>query len=174
MQTRPHLRVVFISHLFSDDPEKNGQRVVGIVRQLTEEGHLALAPQIYLPQFIDEKTERPLALRICLELVGLADEVRVYGELSEGMRLEIAEAERLGIPVVYEDPNVGEMSAEKRPGGPGRKVVQVATSGWPSPVRSVHRRLSCRRWPPRGLLPGRTVWPSQTRPPCESGHAGRP
>jgi hypothetical protein len=33
-------------------------------------------------------------------MVALSDEVRVYGEPSEGMRLEIAEAERLGIPVV--------------------------------------------------------------------------
>jgi len=33
--------------------------------------------------------------------VALSDEVYAYGEPTEGMRLEIAEAERLGIPVVY-------------------------------------------------------------------------
>jgi hypothetical protein len=64
------------------------------------EGHLPLPPQLFVPGFIDEATERDLALGLCLKLVALADEVRVYGELTDGMRLEIAEANRLGIPVV--------------------------------------------------------------------------
>jgi hypothetical protein len=71
-----------------------------IVRQILLQGHIPLAPQIYLPQVIDEATERELALKICLGLVALSDEVRVYGEPSAGMRLEIAEAHRLGICVV--------------------------------------------------------------------------
>jgi hypothetical protein len=54
-----------------------------------------------LPSFIDDRTERELALKLCLRLVSLADEVRVYGTPSEGTRLETAEAKRLGIPVVY-------------------------------------------------------------------------
>jgi len=64
------------------------------------EGCLPLAPQIYLPQFVDEETERSLALNLCFALVAISDEVRVYGEPTAGMRLEIAEARRLGIPVV--------------------------------------------------------------------------
>ena len=64
------------------------------------EGYLPIAPQIYLPEFIDEATERDLALKLCLALVTLSGEVRVYGKPTEGMRLEIAEAHRLGIPVV--------------------------------------------------------------------------
>ena len=65
-----------------------------------EGGHLPLAPQIYLPAFIDDSKERELALELCLKFVAMSDEVRVFGEPSEGMLLEIAEAERLGIPVV--------------------------------------------------------------------------
>jgi len=60
-----------------------------------------IAPQLFLPQFLQETVERELALRLCLRLVGLSDAVYAYGEPTEGMRLEIAEAERLGIPVVY-------------------------------------------------------------------------
>jgi hypothetical protein len=57
-----------------------------------------------VPTFLDESTERDVAMRLCLRLVSLSDEVRVYGpEISEGMRLEIAEAERLGIPVLRGD-----------------------------------------------------------------------
>jgi hypothetical protein len=62
-----------------------------------------LAPQLFLPQFIDELTKRDLALKLCLFLVALSEEVRVFGEPTEGMRLEIAEAHRLGIPVVAGD-----------------------------------------------------------------------
>ena len=59
-----------------------------------------VALQIYLPHSIDEATDRNLVLRLCLRLVATSHEVRVYGEPSEGMCLEIAEARRLGIPEV--------------------------------------------------------------------------
>ncbi len=106
------MSVAFISHPYRDDPDRNIARVVDIARRLALEGLLPIAPQIYLPRFIDEATERDLALRLCLALVALSDEVRVYGQPTEGMRLEIAEARRLGIPVV--DGVTGEVISSKR------------------------------------------------------------
>jgi hypothetical protein len=106
----------FISHPFSSDPIGNGTAVKRIARQLVSDGRIPLAPQIYLPLFIDEATERNLALDLCLALVAMSDEVRVYGEPSEGMRREIAEARRLGIPVV--DGETGERLLPKE--GPPR------------------------------------------------------
>jgi hypothetical protein len=97
------MSTIFISHSYSADPSKSRSRVANIARLVVLDGDLPLAPQIYLPEFIDEGTERDLALRVCLKLVGLADEVRVYGMISKGMRLEITEARRLGIPVVAGD-----------------------------------------------------------------------
>ena len=44
----------------------------------------------------------PVALSMCLRRVALADEGRVYGKPTDGVKLEIAEAERLGIPIVYQ------------------------------------------------------------------------
>jgi hypothetical protein len=73
---------------------------VRIARRLALAGHLPLAPQIDLPEFLAEATERDIALRICMGLVRLAEELRVYGEPTEGMQREIAEARRLGIPIV--------------------------------------------------------------------------
>lgn len=61
---------------------------------------MPLAPQLFLPQFVDEESERDLALSLCLRLVSRADELWAFGDPTEGMRLEIAEAERLGIPMV--------------------------------------------------------------------------
>jgi hypothetical protein len=96
---RPGL-VTFVCHPFSASAAANAREVLQLARALVLSGHLPLAPQIYLPQFLDEATERDLALRLCLRMVALANEVRVYGETSEGMRLEVAEAVRLGIPIV--------------------------------------------------------------------------
>jgi hypothetical protein len=95
------VRTIYVAHPYAADPKRNRERVRRIARRLALEGHLPLAPQLYQPQFLDERTERDLALGICLGLVRLSDEVRVYGEPSEGMRLEIAEAGRLGIPIVH-------------------------------------------------------------------------
>ncbi len=71
-----------------------------ISREVALRGALPLAPQLLLGLALKEPEERDLGLRLCLRMVAMADEVRVYGEPTEGMRLEIAEAERLGIPIV--------------------------------------------------------------------------
>ena len=61
-----------------------------------EEGHTPIAPQVYLPHFIDEETARDLAMDICLQLLGRCHEVRVYGSLlTPGMVREIEHLEML-------------------------------------------------------------------------------
>ena len=93
-------RRIYVCHPYADDPETNTERVRGICRALTDSGYLPIAPHVYLPQFIDEGTERERALSLCLELVGTCDEVRVYGgRITSGMRREIEYAEARAIPV---------------------------------------------------------------------------
>ena len=94
------MATVFVSHPFSAEPEANQALVAAIARRLARAGHVPVAPQIYLPRFVDEITERDRAMWICLGLLSLCDEVWVYGDPSKGMHMEIAEARRLGIPVV--------------------------------------------------------------------------
>lgn len=106
------LRICFVSHPYRHEPEENAKRVVEIARRLVHDGYLPLAPQLFMPRFVNEAKERDLALRMCLQLVALCDELRVYGNVSEGMRLEIAEARRLGIPVV--DGDTGRAWSAKR------------------------------------------------------------
>ena len=53
-----------------------------------------------LPAYIDEATERELAMNHALRLVAASDEILVFGAPTEGMKQEIAEARLLGIPVV--------------------------------------------------------------------------
>jgi dienelactone hydrolase len=95
---------IFISHPYAGDPDRNRARVRGIARRLAFDGHLPLAPHLYLPQFLNDASERDLALGICLGLMRLADEVRLYGKPTEGMRVEVAEAGRCGIPIVTGGP----------------------------------------------------------------------
>ena len=91
---------IFVCHPYCGDPEGNRASVARVARRLALEGHLPLVPQLSLPAFLDEGNDRKAALRLCLGLVAMSEEVRIYGEPTEGMRLEIAEARRLGIPIV--------------------------------------------------------------------------
>ncbi|MGI5865793.1 MAG: exonuclease domain-containing protein [Myxococcales bacterium] len=91
-------RRVYVCHPFADDPAGNIERVRVISRQLLDEGLMPVAPHLYLPQLVDESSEREQALQLCLELLGTCDEVRVYGDsVTEGMERELREAKRLGL-----------------------------------------------------------------------------
>ena len=92
---------IYIAHPFSADVPGNIERVRQICRAVIAEGHLPIAPQLYLPAFIDEAAERELALRLCEQLVMWCDAVWIYGgAITAGMEREIAAAYRRGIPVV--------------------------------------------------------------------------
>ena len=92
---------VYICHPFSSDPKGNADRVRRICRWVAKQGYLPLAPHIYLPQFVNEVSEREVAMDFCRRLIGLADELLVFGEPTPGMQLEIEQAHRLGVAVVH-------------------------------------------------------------------------
>src|SRR5262245_31412196 len=77
-QLRPR---VYVCHPFANDPERNIDSVRGICGRLAAEGVMPIGVHFYLPQFIDEATDRELALELCLELLATCDEVRVYGDV---------------------------------------------------------------------------------------------
>lgn len=93
LATDSGMNLVFVSHPFAGDLSANRRAVVRLARTPVQEGHLPLAPHLLLPPILDEATERDVAMRLCLRMVAL-------GEPTEGMRLEIAEAVRLEIPIV--------------------------------------------------------------------------
>jgi DNA polymerase-3 subunit epsilon len=93
-------RRVYVCHPFASDPVGHTATVWRIARRLIEGGVLPIAPHLYLPQLVDERTERARALALCLGLVEAADELWVFGDhLSEGMRLEVAHAHAVGVTV---------------------------------------------------------------------------
>ena len=96
-------RRVYVCHPFGNDPAGNIERVRAISQFLIDDGALPIAPHLYLPQLLDEATEREQALRFCLELVDTCDEVRVFGgRVTAGMKREVEYAKRRGIPVRFE------------------------------------------------------------------------
>ena len=93
-------RRVYVCHPYSAAPQSNAEKVRRICRQLVFEGALPIAPQLFLPAFIDEGLERELALALCLEFVDLADELGVFdSNISIGMGLECDRAKVRQIPI---------------------------------------------------------------------------
>ena len=70
--------IVYVCHPFSGDPLRNRRRIAAICRQLTEQGYTPMAPQLALPEYIDEELERDMAIAQCSRLMELVDEVWVY------------------------------------------------------------------------------------------------
>lgn len=88
---------IYVCHRYSDDPWTNTMLIKDACRAIVELGHLPVAPQLYLPQFIDESTERNLAMDLCLDLLHVCHEVWVYTttehpELSVGQTVEAEHA----------------------------------------------------------------------------------
>ena len=61
--------LVYVCHPFSDDPEGNMEKVRRICREICDTGHIPIAPQIYLPQFMSDEAERERAMEACFQLL---------------------------------------------------------------------------------------------------------
>lgn len=104
MGGRARMPRIYTCHRFASDRVGAADNLRRICREIVQEGCIPVCPQLLLPEFIHEETERDLALRLCQEMVRGCDEVRVYGrDLTPGMRIEISFAELLGIPVRFMD-----------------------------------------------------------------------
>ena len=94
--------VAYICCPYSGDVEENTKVARRYARFAAEQGRAPLAVTLMLPQFVDEATERELALRIGETILFRCDEVWVCGDrISEGMRSEIRSAQQKGILVRY-------------------------------------------------------------------------
>ena len=76
-------------------------------RYAVEQGHTPIAPHLFYPQFLDDKSEaeQALGLQMGLQLLNFCDELWAFtGDrhiLSPGMAVEIAYAEENLIPIRY-------------------------------------------------------------------------
>lgn len=98
----PFRPVVYVCSPYAGNVDANTARARRYCRYVTNQGGIPLAPHLYLPQFLDEKTERDLALFMDIALLSKCAELWVFGDaISDGMQKEIEYARRKRKPVRY-------------------------------------------------------------------------
>ena len=94
-------KVVYIASAYSGSIENNVELTRAYSRFAVSEGAFPLNPILNLHGVLDETDSRETALAIDLELLHRCDELWVFGTPTKGMKREIAEAEKLKMPVKY-------------------------------------------------------------------------
>ena len=85
--------VVYICSRFSDDIETNTKKAREYCRTAVEMQCIPIAPHLLFPQFMDEETERDLAMEMDLALIDRCDELWICdGMFSKGMNREYRHA----------------------------------------------------------------------------------
>lgn len=98
----PFRPVVYVCSPYSGDIEANVRKARRYCRYAADHGCIPLAPHLFLPQFLDERTERDLALFMGIALLSKCAELWIFGEIiSQGMELEIRYAQKKGKPIKY-------------------------------------------------------------------------
>lgn len=94
--------LVYICSPYSGNIEFNANSARIYSRFAVAKGAIPLAPHLLFPQFISEEHERSLALFMGTVLLGKCKEIWVFGEyVSDGMKREIAKAEKMGKIIRY-------------------------------------------------------------------------
>jgi len=102
------MMLVYICSPYAGDIAYNTKMAIAYCRYAADSGVIPLAPHLLLPRFLCESNpaERELGIKMGLKLLALCSELWVFGDrISEGMRREIQEAERLGIKIIFQDLN---------------------------------------------------------------------
>lgn len=98
------MKRVFICSRFAGDVDRNIETARKLCRRAVEQGCAPFAPHLLYPQFVDDALpeERQAGIACGLEFMAVCDEVWAYvGDgVSDGMRREMAHAQRLGKPLI--------------------------------------------------------------------------
>lgn len=100
------MRKVYICHPFGGSRE-NYAAVTQICRALAEsDPDIMPVSPVHAFSYLDDAIHREVALKYCLELVGMCDELWVYGDWrnSTGCKAEIAYAKKREIRVLEKTP----------------------------------------------------------------------
>lgn len=98
------MKLVYICSPYAGDIESNVGFAKAACHYAMRQGCAPVAVHLLYPQFLDDATpsEREAGIRMGLRVLAACEELWVCGtHISSGMRQEIAEAKRLGIPIRY-------------------------------------------------------------------------
>ncbi len=85
------MKKVYICSPLRGNYEYNIEQAKKYCREAILQGYIPIAPHIYFTQFLDDTKaeERQLGMQCGIELLDMCEELWVYGEPSEGMKVEI-------------------------------------------------------------------------------------
>lgn len=95
-------KLIYIASPYAGDVEQNVAFAKRACRHAISQGHTPIAVHLLYPQLLDDKepAEREIGLRLGHRALESCDELWVCGDrISSGMAQEIAEAQKLGIPI---------------------------------------------------------------------------
>ncbi|MDE7261009.1 MAG: DUF4406 domain-containing protein [Oscillospiraceae bacterium] len=114
------MKLIYVASPYAGDVEKNVEYAKQACRTVMESGHAFFAPHLLYPSILDDAVpeERQAGIEMGLTLLHRCDELWAFGPVvSSGMQAEIAEAERLRIPVHRMD-MAGELVPEQMESAP--------------------------------------------------------
>ena len=94
--------LVYVCSPYSGDSEANTEKARRYCRFAVDSGAIPVAPHLFLPQFMSEKTERELAMFMNMVFLGRCEELWVFGDrVTEGMAAEIEKAKKRQMTIRY-------------------------------------------------------------------------
>lgn len=101
-ETRKYRPLVYICSPFSGDIKGNIEKAKRYSRFAVDAGAIAFAPHLLLPLYMQEETERELAMFMDMVFLGKCDELWVFGDvISQGMQAEISKAKKKNMIIRY-------------------------------------------------------------------------
>lgn len=98
------MKLIYVCSPYAGDIEQNTKNAQEYCRYVMDCGHAPIAVHLIYPQFLDDNNtaERAAGITAGFRVLAACDELWIFTEhQSNGMKAEIAEAQRLGIPVIH-------------------------------------------------------------------------
>lgn len=100
------MRLVYLCHQYAGNPKANEKHCLQILKEVKRvfPDVAMIAPQVYLPQYYDDDTERAQVMKTCLALLEGCQEMWVeltQTKISTGMREELTYCRENGITVRF-------------------------------------------------------------------------
>lgn len=100
-EQKRYMPMVYICSAYSGDVEGNTEKARRYSRFAVDAGRIPIAPHLLLPQFMEEESERELAMFMDIAILSKCRELWVFGKPTAGMLKEIAYAERKQMTIKY-------------------------------------------------------------------------
>ena len=94
---------VYVASQYAGDVKNNMKAAAKYCRHVIRKGYMPIAAHLMYPAILDDNdpAQRELGMLFGLSLLGVCDEVWVFGPVSTGMEQEIREANKLHITVRF-------------------------------------------------------------------------